>query len=258
MKRILVIEDEKNIASFLKMELEYEGYEVHNSYDGKEGLDNAINNEYDLIILDLMIPYLNGLEVCRRIRKSKTTPIIMLTARDSVMDKVSGFQMGADDYLVKPFAIEELLARIEALLRRVKSVVENSNIVEFKDIVINIESRTVTCAGEEINLTTKEYELLLYLIKNKNKVLTREFLIENIWGYDYDGENNVVDVYIRHLRSKLNNNDYIQTVRGVGYVVRWYEKDIRKVINFLANVNSNIFSYDLNCVHDLFVPIYHN
>ena len=170
--------------------------------------------------MDIIIQYLNGLEVCRRIRKSKKTPIIMLTARDSVMDKVSGFQMGADDYLVKPFAIEELLARIEALLRRVQNSTEVLNIIEFKDIVINIESRTVECAGEEVNLTTKEYELLVYLIKNKNKVLSRDFLIENIWGYDYDGENNVVDVYIRHLRSKLNNNDYIQTVRGVGYVVR--------------------------------------
>ena len=202
------------------MELEYEGYEVENSYDGKEGLEKALSAEFNLIILDLMIPYLNGLEVCRRIRKSKKTPIIMLTARDSVMDKVSGFQMGADDYLVKPFAIEELLARIEALLRRVQNSTEVLNIIEFKDIVINIESRTVECAGEEVNLTTKEYELLVYLIKNKNKVLSRDFLIENIWGYDYDGENNVVDVYIRHLRSKLNNNDYIQTVRGVGYVVR--------------------------------------
>lgn len=220
MRRILVIEDEENIASFLKMELEYEGYGVENSYDGKEGLEKALSSDFNLIILDLMIPHLNGLEVCRRIRKNKKTPIIMLTARDSVMDKVSGFQMGADDYLVKPFAIEELLARIEALLRRAENSKEISNVIEFKDIVINIESRTVECAGEEINLTTKEYELLLYLIKNKNKVLSRDYLIENIWGYDYDGENNVVDVYIRHLRSKLNNNEYIQTVRGIGYVVR--------------------------------------
>lgn len=151
------------------MELEYEGYEVENSYDGKEGLEKALSAEFNLIILDLMIPYLNGLEVCRRIRKSKKTPIIMLTARDSVMDKVSGFQMGADDYLVKPFAIEELLARIEALLRRVQNSTEVLNIIEFKDIVINIESRTVECAGEEVNLTTKEYELLVYLIKIKIK-----------------------------------------------------------------------------------------
>lgn len=220
MYKILIIEDEKNIASFIKMELEYEGYEVENSYDGKEGLEFALNKNYDLIILDLMIPHLNGLEVCRRIRKVKTIPIIMLTARDSVMDKVSGFQMGADDYLVKPFAIEELIARIEALLRRANISSTMSNTIEFKDVVINIESRVVTCGGYEISLTTKEYELLLYLVKNKNKVLSREMLIENIWGYDYDGENNVVDVYIRHLRSKLNNNDFIHTVRGVGYVVK--------------------------------------
>lgn len=220
MYKILVIEDEENIASFIKMELVYEGYEVDNSYDGKEGLEKALNGKYDLIILDLMIPNLNGLEVCRRVRKFKNIPIIMLTARDSVMDKVSGFQMGADDYVVKPFAIEELLARIEALLRRVNNNSESRNLIEFKDIIINIESRTVECNGRQINLTTKEYELLFYLVNNKNKVLTRDYLIENIWGYDYDGENNVVDVYIRHLRSKLNKDDYIQTVRGVGYVIR--------------------------------------
>lgn len=219
MSTVLLIEDEKNIAMFVKMELEYEGYEVDISHDGKEGLDKALNNKYDLIILDLMIPTLNGLEVCRRVRKNKNVPIIMLTARDSVIDKVSGLQMGADDYIIKPFAIEELLARIEALLRRVNNCNSVHNIVEYKDIVINIESRTVKCSGEEVMLTTKEYELLLYLVKNNNKVLTRDYLIENIWGYNYDGENNVVDVYIRHLRSKLNN-DYIQTVRGVGYVVR--------------------------------------
>lgn len=220
MSKVLIIEDEKNIASFIKMELTYEGYEVDTSYDGKEGLTKALNEDYDLILLDLMIPSLNGLEVCRRIRKNKDIPIIMLTARDSVMDKVSGFQMGADDYVIKPFAIEELLARIEALLRRYKSNEEDSKIIKFKDISINIESRSVDCNGEEVSLTTKEYELLLYLIKNKNKVLTREYLIEHIWGYDYDGENNIVDVYIRHLRAKLKKDDYIHTVRGIGYVVK--------------------------------------
>lgn len=220
MYKILVIEDEENIASFIKMELTYEGYEVENCYDGKDGLDKAIKENYNLVILDLMLPSLNGLEVCRRIRKVKNTPIIMLTARDSVMDKVSGFQMGADDYVAKPFAIEELLARIEALLRRTNNNIQSQNIMEFKDIVINIESRTVECNGNLINLTTKEYELLVYLVKNQNKVLTRDYLIENIWGYDYDGENNIVDVYIRHLRSKLKDYDYIQTVRGIGYVIR--------------------------------------
>ena len=202
------------------MELTYEGYEVENCYDGKEGLHKALSEDYHLVLLDLMLPTLNGIEICRRIRKLKTTPIIMLTARDSVMDKVSGFQMGADDYVVKPFAIEELIARIEAILRRSSNNIENQNVMEFKDIIINIESRTVECNGKLINLTTKEYELLVYLVKNQNKVLTRDYLIENIWGYDYDGENNIVDVYIRHLRSKLQNYDYIQTVRGIGYVVR--------------------------------------
>lgn len=220
MYNILIVEDEENIASFVKMELVHEGYEADISHDGKEGLDKALNGKYDLIILDLMLPSLNGIEICRRIRKVKNVPIIMLTSRDSVMDKVSGFQMGADDYIVKPFAIEELLARIEAIFRRLKGSEESLKIINFKDINVNVESRRVECSGKEINLTAKEYELLLYLIKNKNKVLTRNYLIENIWGYDYDGENNIVDVYIRHLRSKLNNDDYIQTVRGIGYVMR--------------------------------------
>ncbi|RDC51145.1 DNA-binding response regulator, partial [Acinetobacter sp. RIT592] len=175
---------------------------------------------YDMIILDLMLPTLNGLEVCRRLRKSKNTPIIMLTARDNVMDKVSGLQMGADDYIVKPFAIEELLARIETILRRVNLSNNNTSTLKFKDITVDIEARIVKCGDEVINLTTTEYELLLQLIRHENKVLTRDYLLEHVWGYDYDAETNVVDVYIRHLRSKLKNDDYIHTVRGVGYVLR--------------------------------------
>lgn len=220
MYKILVIEDEENIASFINMELSYEGYKVDICIDGKEGLNKGIDEDYDLIILDLMLPTLNGLEVCRRLRKLKDTPIIMLTARDSVMDKVSGLQMGADDYLAKPFAIEELLARIESVLRRVSKKDSNINILKFKDINIDIEARIVKYLNEEINLTTKEYELLLQLVKNQNKVLTRDYLLEHVWGYDYDAETNVVDVYIRHLRSKLKDSDYIHTVRGVGYVIR--------------------------------------
>lgn len=220
MYKILVIEDEENIASFINMELSYEGYKVDICIDGKEGLNKGIDEDYDLIILDLMLPTLNGLEVCRRLRKLKDTPIIMLTARDSVMDKVSGLQMGADDYLAKPFAIEELLARIESILRRVSKKDSNINILKFKDINIDIEARIVKYLNEEINLTTKEYELLLQLVKNQNKVLTRDYLLEHVWGYDYDAETNVVDVYIRHLRSKLKDSDYIHTVRGVGYVIR--------------------------------------
>jgi DNA-binding response OmpR family regulator len=218
--KILLVEDEENIASFVKMELEYEGYKVEVCDDGVKGLELSMENEYDLILLDLMLPKLNGLEVCRRLRKVKNTPIIMLTARDDVMDKVTGFQTGADDYVSKPFAIEELLARIEALLRRVNANKPVLNKLEFNDISIDMDARIVMQDGEEINLTTKEYELLVELMKNKNKVLSRESLLENIWGYDYEAETNVVDVYIRHLRSKLKNDGYIQTVRGIGYVIR--------------------------------------
>lgn len=220
MYKILLVEDEDNIASFVKMELEYEGYKVEVCDDGVKGLEFSIENEYDLILLDLMLPKLNGLELCRRLRKVKNTPIIMLTARDDVMDKVTGFQTGADDYVSKPFAIEELLARIEALLRRVNANKPIANKLEFNDISIDMDARIVMQDGEEINLTTKEYELLVELMKNKNKVLSRESLLENIWGYDYEAETNVVDVYIRHLRSKLKNDGYIQTVRGIGYVIR--------------------------------------
>ena len=220
MYKILLIEDEDNIASFVKMELNYEGYSVEVSEDGVQGLEKALQENYDLILLDLMLPKLNGMEVCRRLRKVKNTPIIMLTARDSVMDKVSGLQTGADDYISKPFAIEELLARIEALLRRVNYIKQVSNNLEFKDIYIDLEGRIVKQGNEEVNLTTKEYELLVQLMINKNKVLSRDNLLENIWGYDYEAETNVVDVYIRHLRSKLKNDGYIQTIRGVGYVIR--------------------------------------
>ena len=188
--------------------------------DGVKGFEKSIENDYDLILLDLMLPGLNGLEICRRLRKVKNTPVIMLTARDSVMDKVSGLQIGADDYISKPFAIEELLARIEALLRRVNEHKQVKNILEFKDIVIDLEGRVVKQNNEEINLTTKEYDLLIELMKNKNKVLSRDILLEKLWGYDYEAETNVVDVYIRHLRSKLKNDGYIQTIRGIGYVIR--------------------------------------
>lgn len=220
MKKVLIIEDEKNIALFVNMELSHEGYKVNVCSDGKEGLNEALNNDYDIIILDLMLPTLNGLEVCRRLRKEKDTPIIMLTARDSVMDKVSGLQMGADDYIAKPFAIEELLARIECVLRRSKNIDSDKNILEFKDITMDLDSRIVRYNGEEINLTTTEYNLLLELMKNKDKVLSRDYLVETIWGYEYEAETNVVDVYIRYLRSKLKDSDCIKTVRGIGYVMR--------------------------------------
>lgn len=221
MKKILIIEDEKNISSFVKMELEFEGYITQVIEDGKQGLDEAINKDYDLILLDLMLPGLNGIEICRRLKKEKNTPIIILSAKDSVMDKVSGLQMGADDYVSKPFAIEELLARIQVVFRRENNA--NSKTLNFKDLSINIESRLVKKGDEELNLTNKEYELLLYLMENKEKVISRFSLLESVWGYNYETETNVVDVYVRHLRNKLDTEDkeeYIKTVRSIGYVMR--------------------------------------
>ena len=221
MKNILIVEDEANISDFVKGELEYEGYNVCIKEDGREGLEEALKNEYDLIILDVMLPSMNGFEICRRLKREKQSPIIMLSAKDSVMDKVNGLQIGADDYIAKPFAIEELLARIEVVFRRQDNL--NNYIIKFKDITINKSSRVVKRNGNEINLTNKEYELLMILIDIKGKVVTREELLEKIWGYGYEPETNVIDVYIRYLRAKLNNEnkeEYIQTVRSVGYIMR--------------------------------------
>ena len=221
MKKILIVEDESSISDFVKLELEYEGYQVSIKEDGREGLKEALENDYDLIILDIMLPSMNGFEICRRLKREKNTPIIMLIAKDSVTDKVNGLQIGADDYIPKPFAIEELLARINAIFRRVDSL--DNHIVKFKDLVINRNSRTVSRNDKEINLTNKEYELLMILIDNKDKVVTRDELLEKIWGYEYEPETNVTDVYVRYLRSKLNNEnkeEYIQTIRSVGYIMR--------------------------------------
>lgn len=221
MKNILIIEDEANISEFIKMELEYEGYSAKVCDDGKVGLTEAIEGNYDLVILDLMIPTLSGLEVCRRLKREKDVPVIMLSAKDSVMDKVAGLQIGADDYLAKPFDIEELLARIQVVFRRVdKSSMQK---IQFKDIVIDIESRSVTKDSIKLNLINKEYELLVLLINNKDKVVTRDVILDKVWGYDYDAGTNGVDVYVSYLRNKLNQNnkeEYIQTVRAVGYIMR--------------------------------------
>ena len=175
MKKILIIEDESNISDFIKMELEYEGYEAEISEDGKEGLIKALREDYDLIVLDLMLPGISGLEVCRRLKKEKDIPVIMLSAKDSVMDKVAGLQIGADDYIAKPFAIEELIARIQVIFRRAEKV--KSNIIKFKDLSIQLESRTVMKNEEKINLTNKEYELLILLLNNKGKVVTRDNIL---------------------------------------------------------------------------------
>lgn len=222
MYKVLIVEDEENMVSFIQMELKYEGYEVDVADNGRLAVSMALENNYDIILLDLMLPGINGLEVCRRIRKEKDTPIIMLTARDSVMDKVTGLQTGADDYLAKPFAIEELLARMEVILRRVKKSNKESEI-KFKDITLDIEGRIVKKNDEIIELTNTEFQLLLSFMRNKNRVLTREVLLNSVWGYNSEAETNIVDVYVRYVRNKLDKLDkekYIQTVRGVGYVMR--------------------------------------
>lgn len=222
MRKILIVEDEENMVLFIQMELKYEGYNVDVASDGRKAVELALKNNYDLILLDLMLPGINGLEVCRRIRKEKDTPIIMLTARDSVMDKVTGLQNGADDYIAKPFAIEELLARMEAIFRRINSKNIKSEF-KFKDITLDVEGRIVKKDEKIIELTNTEFQLLLILIRNKNKVLTRDVLLDNVWGYNSEAETNIVDVYVRYIRNKLDKDDkekYIQTIRGVGYVMR--------------------------------------
>lgn len=226
--KVLIIEDEDNLARFVELELQHEGYETQIKDNGRVGLDEALANDYDLILLDLMLPELSGLEVARRLREVKNTPIIMMTARDSVLDRVSGLDYGADDYVVKPFAIEELLARSRALLRRIDiETVEHGStksVVTYRDLTIEKENRIVRRGEEMINLTKREYELLLILMENVNVVQSREELLKNVWGYDADIETNVVDVYIRYLRNKIDQADtqlsYIQTVRGTGYVMR--------------------------------------
>ncbi len=224
LQHILIIEDEENLADFLELELKYEGYKVDIQFDGRKGLEAALETNYDLILLDLMLPGLNGIDVCRRLRATKNTPIIMLTARDSIMDRVTGLDSGADDYLPKPFAIEELLARMRVIFRREEHI-ENKHVssLTFKDLQLQIESRTITKGNEEIELTNKEFELLLMFMKNINRVLTRDVLLDQVWGYDAMVETNIVDVYVRYLRNKLHSVDkeeYIETVRGAGYIMK--------------------------------------
>ncbi|WP_018662223.1 response regulator transcription factor [Heyndrickxia acidiproducens] len=226
MKRILLVEDEKNLARFIELELNHEGYEVKVAYDGRCGLQSALEEDWDCILLDLMLPKLSGLEVCRRLRQEKETPVIMITARDSIMDRVSGLDHGADDYIVKPFAIEELLARLRAIFRRLEYTEPKASMLTtytFRDLVVEKESRLVKKDGKIIDLTKREYDLLLTLLENKNIVMTREALLNKVWGYESEVETNVVDVYIRYLRNKIDTrgqDSYIQTVRGTGYVMR--------------------------------------
>ncbi|EXX86035.1 PhoB family transcriptional regulator [Paenibacillus darwinianus] len=226
MRKVLLIEDEPNFARFVELELEHEGFEVTVIYDGRKALELAEKRHWDLILLDLMLPGLNGIEICRRIRSQKiTTPIIMLTARNSVMDRVSGLDSGADDYLPKPFAIEELLARIRSLLRRVEDRdTDDEETLTFLDLRMNAAARAVLCNDLPVELTKREFDLLLYFIQHQNTVMSRERLLNGVWGFDAAGiETNIVDVYVRYVRQKLNAEEkerYIQTVRGVGYIMK--------------------------------------
>jgi DNA-binding response OmpR family regulator len=223
MKNILLIEDEEKLAKFIVLELQYEGFSVTVSHDGREGLDLAMNSDWDLILLDLMLPGLNGIEVCRRIRTVKDIPIIMLTARDSVMDRVSGLDSGADDYIPKPFATEELLARIRVVFRRADKEKQNQTTITYRDLEVDTMARIVNRGNLEIELTKKEYDLLMIFLQNIGLVLTRDMLLEKVWGYNVEVETNVVDVYVSYLRNKLhssNGEQYIETVRGIGYVIR--------------------------------------
>ena len=222
-KKILLIEDDSQIARFVELELEHEGYQVKKFDNGYDGINILKEKEFDLLLLDIMLPGQNGIEVCKRIREFSDIPIIMLTAKSELEDKVQGLDMGADDYLTKPFEIEELLARIRAHLRRDEGNVESDNVLKTADVEVNLDAHIVKRAGEEIELTKKEYDLLVYLIKNEGIVVSRDKLLNNVWGYDYTGETNIVDVYIRYLRSKIDDpyeQKLIHTVRGVGYVLR--------------------------------------
>ena len=224
MIKILIVEDEEKIARFIELELIHEGYKVIKADNGRTGLEIAERGEADLIILDVMLPEINGLEVLRRIRKVSEVPIIMLTARDAVMDKVSGLDAGADDYITKPFAIEELLARIRtALKKRVFTVKKDEDVIRCGLLTLDKMRHKVMYGDTEIELTNREFTLLQILMENKNIVLTRDVLIEKLCGYNYVGETNVIDVYIRYLRTKIDDVfkvKIISTVRGVGYVIK--------------------------------------
>jgi two-component system response regulator MprA len=221
----LVIDDDEKITSLLRRSLAFEGYSVDTANRGEEGLKKILGHEPDLIILDVMMPQMDGWEVCRRIRESGSqVPILLLTARDEVQDRVKGLDLGADDYLIKPFALEELLARVRALLRRkTESGAEASRRLQFADLVMDLDSREVYRGGRPIELTAKEFELLQLFMLNPKRVLSRDVIMDKIWGYDYSGESNVLEVYIAMLRQKTEEKGeprLIQTVRGAGYVLR--------------------------------------
>ncbi len=220
---ILIVEDDKAITRLLELEFNYEGYSFDVAYDGRSGFNKFLENEYQLIILDLMLPELSGLDVCRKIRKTSSVPVIMLTARRDLTDKIMGLDIGADDYVTKPFEMEELLARIRAALRRsnLQSTQEHRLVVD--QLSLDTLTREVFVNDVAIELTKTEYNLLEYLLLNKGLVLTREQILEHVWAYDFEGDSNVLDVYIRYLRNKIDypfKLDLIHTVRGVGYSIK--------------------------------------
>ena len=222
-KKILIVDDEDHIRELLKFNLEKNGYVVYMANDGLNGLKLAREKQFDLILLDLMLPGMDGFEVCKEIRRDNiisNVPIIMLTAKSEEIDKILGLELGADDYITKPFSIRELSARIKALLRR-SNVKYDNEILRFGNITLNLQTREVLKHGKKLDFTLKEFEVLKLLIQNKGKILTREILLDKIWGYEYVGETRTVDVHIRHIRKKIEEDDkkpiYIQTIRGVGY-----------------------------------------
>jgi len=226
MAKILIVEDEAKIARFLELELKHEGYETAHAADGRTGLEMALQKDVDLVLLDIMLPGLSGIEVCRRVRMESQVPIIMLTAKDDVTDKVAGLDMGADDYMTKPFAIEELLARIRVTLTRHSAkhhAEEEKEDLSFGALQLNTAAHSCEYKGEELTLTKKEYDLLECLLRNKNIAMSREQLLSTVWGYEYMGDTNVVDVYVRYLRQKIDDKygiHMIETIRGIGYMIK--------------------------------------
>ncbi|WP_337099721.1 response regulator transcription factor [Paenibacillus sp. YIM B09110] len=230
MKKVLLIEDEKNMSRFIELELQYERFTVTVASEGHTGLQFALAEDWDIILLDIMLPGIDGLEICRRVRSFKYTPIIMLSARDSVSERVSGLDCGADDYLPKPFAIEELLARMRVVFRRQQDRIlinrmddDRQQVLSFLDLVVDPNTRRVSRAGVPIELTKREYDLLNVFLINTNRVLDRETLLDKVWGFEVAVDTNVVDVYVRYLRRKIDfpgEPSYIQTMRGIGYVMR--------------------------------------
>lgn len=224
MAKILIVEDDNKIARFVELELRHEGYETETATDGRTGLAKALEPQTDLVLLDIMLPELSGMEVCRRIRQESTVPVIMLTAKGDVTDKVAGLDMGANDYMTKPFAIEELLARVRvALKNHANGAKQEDKLLSYGRLTVDLAARHVSFNGDMLTLTKKEFDLLAFLLKNKNRAVPREELLSAVWDYDYAGDTNVVDVYVRYLRQKVEEPlglHLIETVRGVGYMIQ--------------------------------------